>query len=115
MDSMRHRIPICPHETRDHLSALLVALLEKTEKRVLFELTFSSGLRCPECNATAGGSQHSAHITGEAVDISIASSQLRYALLAILFDLGVKRLGIGKSFLHVDVNLTLPQHVTWLY
>jgi hypothetical protein len=29
--------------------------------------------------------------------------------------LGVQRIGIGQTFLHIDVSRTLPQQVVWLY
>lgn len=112
---LRRRIPVCPHGHPDDFSAHLVALLDKAEKRVNFQLRYSSGFRCPACNTAAGGVRHSAHLTGEAVDILSTSSSARLTILRTFIELGCRRIGIGKSFIHVDVSETLPQEVCWIY
>ena len=93
-------------------------LLDKLERaRALhgWPLIINSGSRCPEYNAEVGGAEHSAHLTGDAVDIHCPSDAERFKLVLTFIGLGINRIGLGSSFLHVDISTTLPQGVLWLY
>jgi zinc D-Ala-D-Ala carboxypeptidase len=109
------RIPCCPHSVSADISPDLVVSLERVERDLGVELVFSSGFRCPECNAKVGGVSHSAHQRGLAVDIAAGYSSLRYALVKAFLDAGWRRIGIGKTFIHVDIDLSLPQDIIWHY
>jgi uncharacterized protein YcbK (DUF882 family) len=110
-----NRIPICPHGTKKDISVSLVAVLTRIEESLGFDLPFTSGYRCPECNTKAGGKPDSAHLTGKAVDIACHASGGRYLFLYHIFLAGVDRIGVGKGFLHIDISVDLPRNVTWLY
>lgn len=73
-----------------------------------------SGIRTPEHNAEVGGVNESAHIGGWAADIVCMGSKDRYRLVRIALIL-FRRIGIGDSFIHVDLDPTKPQDVIWLY
>lgn len=73
-----------------------------------------SGLRCPTHNRNEGGKDDSAHLTGEAVDIEVGNSRDRYELLSLLM-VNFQRIGIGDSFLHVDIKQDKTQQVVWTY
>lgn len=76
--------------------------------------TITSGYRCEKHNKEVGGIEGSAHTKGYASDISITSSETRCkALRAIL--LHFSRVGISKSFIHVDMDPEKPSNVLWLY
>jgi len=74
----------------------------------------SSGWRCMEYNKLVGGVGDSAHTTGKAVDIFCTSSGDRFQLLSHAIQL-FERIGIGSTFLHLDVDETKDQGVIWLY
>jgi zinc D-Ala-D-Ala carboxypeptidase len=93
----------------------LIELLEDIRGYAGIPLVITSGYRCPAHNEEAGGKSTSAHQTGEAADIFVSGSIDRFKLLEAAFMCGVKRIGVGKDFLHVDVSLTLPQEVAWGY
>jgi hypothetical protein len=40
---------------------------------------------------------------------------MRMVMVCLFCAHGIKRIGIGKTFIHVDVDDTLPQNVMWLY
>jgi hypothetical protein len=40
---------------------------------------------------------------------------MRYAVLEALLNVGITRIGIGKTFIHAGMNPANPQEVTWLY
>lgn len=97
------------------MSPDLISSLERLELHLGRELVYNSGYRCPACNKNAGGSSNSAHLRGLAVDIRCVSSADLFELVENAIILGWRRIGIGKSFVHFDVDLTLPQDVIWLY
>jgi len=115
MKSMRDRIPVCPHGTREDIDPSLIIALEKLERESGLALKFVSGYRCTECNNAAGGRPNSAHLRGLAIDIDAGGSGWRYLLLSFVVKMGFRRIGIGRGFIHLDLDLTLPQDVMWLY
>ena len=115
MKSMKDRIPVCPHGSREDIDISLIASLEKLERESRLELEFSSGYRCKACNAAAGGVKNSAHLRGLAVDILVDNSVERFQLLFAAVILGFRRVGIGRRFVHLDLDLNLAQDVLWLY
>ena len=115
MIALIDRIPICPHGTKEDINVSLLVTLERLEESLGFDLPFTSGFRCPECNKKAGGKENSAHLVGKAVDIACKTSFVRYQMLYHFFLAGIDRIGIGKGFLHVDISIDLPRNVTWLY
>lgn len=112
---IKDRIPVCPHGKKEDINQVLVISLERLEHRLGYDLTFSSGYRCPACNAAAGGAKNSAHLRGLAVDALASSSADRYHLLCCAIEQDFARIGVGRNFIHLDIDLSLPQHVIWLY
>jgi len=115
MKSMKDRIPVCPHGSRDAVDISLFIALGWLERDFGIDLEFSSGYRCKACNAAAGGVKNSAHLRGMAVDILIDNSAERWQLLSAAVKRGFRRIGIGRGFIHLDLDLTLPQDIVWLY
>ena len=96
--------------------ASLVSNLDTLRGLVARPIVITSGIRCQFLNSKAGGVADSNHLTGAAADLNCADSLSRYTLLINalkLFD----RIGVGKSFVHVDVNSDAehPSRVIWTY
>jgi len=79
---------------------------------VPFKIT--SGYRSPQHNLDVGGRVGSSHIKGIAVDIACVNSHQRQKILTALIQVGFKRIGIGKSFIHSDLDPDKPDAI-WLY
>ena len=77
-------------------------------------LFIMSGYRCAKHNLEVDGKPNSAHLRGKAVDIKMELSRTRYIFMRIALKT-FKRVGIGKTFIHVDIDETLPQLVAWMY
>ncbi len=114
-EELRKRIPVCEHAPEDPISADLLGVLTDLETELDAELEYNSGYRCEECNKEASGSKNSAHLRGLAVDVRGDTSRLRYNILRDAMLLEFKRVGIGKRFIHLDVDESLDQEVMWLY
>jgi len=92
-----------------------VKLLDLIRGDCDFPFEINSGYRTPEHNEQVGGKFDSAHTKGVAADISCNDSVERFAILKAAFNRGVKRIGIGSNFVHLDMSFDLPQGVSWLY
>jgi uncharacterized protein YcbK (DUF882 family) len=92
----------------------LVALLQNVRNIIGKPIHINSGLRCPENNRRVGGASDSAHLSGYAADIAVNSSHYRYEFLAVAMDL-FERVGIAKTFIHVDVDPDKAKEVVWMY
>jgi uncharacterized protein YcbK (DUF882 family) len=108
---------------RDYFSAkekkgLSLKLIDKLNRaRYLAKTPFciSSGRRTDKKNKKVGGVRNSAHLSGLAVDIKSKTSHQRFKIAKSAIAVGFNRIGIGKTFVHLDIDLTKPQEVIWLY
>ena len=101
-----------------HSGGLVPDFREKLNKaREIAGIPFilNSAFRCEAHNAEVGGSETSSHMAGLAVDIKCTDAWTRWKMLSALLAEGFNRIGIGKTFIHVDDDLTKPSGVVWLY
>lgn len=93
----------------------LLELLD--EMRTIYgkPIAITSGYRTKEHNSYVGGKENSSHLKGLAVDIAIADSNQRYEIIRIAMLLGIKRIGTGKGFVHIDIDGDKAQNVNWVY
>lgn len=93
--------------------------LESMEYVTGIRFHVTSGKRTPEHNSDpkVGGVKNSAHTEDPCVaaDIDCQVSWHRYVILKEAISRGFKRIGIGKTFIHLDRSTTLPQAVCWHY
>ena len=92
-----------------------VKLLDTLREKCGFPLHINSGFRTVEHNAQVAVIERSAHTLGLACDIACGTSAERDLILKYSFELGIRRRGIGKTFVHLDLDFSKPQNVTWLY
>lgn len=98
------------------LEPKLFALLDKMRGECGFPFIINSGKRTKAENDKLENSvENSAHLTGLAVDLAINDSSKRSKLVSNAFKNGIRRIGIGKTFIHLDLDETKPQDVVWLY
>ena len=93
----------------------LVQQLEGARRLLGRPIHITSGVRCPAHNARVGGARESAHMLGLAADLACPTPYDRYDLLMALLTMSFRRIGIGKDFLHVDIDRTKPTDLCWLY
>lgn len=78
-------------------------------------LVINCAYRSPEWDRSKGRSGNSAHCKGMALDIRCTSSANRMKIVAAAVEVGIKRIGIAKNYVHLDVDDSLPQDVMWDY
>jgi hypothetical protein len=78
-------------------------------------MSFTSGYRCLRVNKAVKGVSTSAHLSGMAVDIKFTSPDHAKRIIEALIKAGFKRIGLGWSFIHVDIDLMKPNPAVWLY
>jgi|TARA_Y100001937_G_scaffold2379_1_gene2983 uncharacterized protein YcbK (DUF882 family) len=59
--------------------------------------------------------KNSSHLLGLAADIYCDDSRKRYLMVEAFLDAGFRRIGIGSTFIHVDLDEAKPQDVIWTY
>jgi uncharacterized protein YcbK (DUF882 family) len=97
------------------MSKVLMAMLDQARGLAGVPFVINSAWRCYDHNEAVGGKETSAHLFGYAVDISCTASRNRYKIIKALITAGFSRIGISKSFIHVDIDGTKDAEVAWLY
>ena len=77
-------------------------------------LRVNSGYRSVKHNALVGGRVGSSHLKGVAVDFHCNNSADRTLLLAAIYKAGIVRVGIAKTFIHIDIDNNKGA-ACWLY
>lgn len=98
-----------------HMQFDLVSRLDALRAELGYPLRINSGIRSAAHNTEVDGVNGSAHVSGFAADIYCRSSRDRLYLLRAAMHLGFHRIGIGTTFIHLDVDPTKPPDVAWLY
>lgn len=91
-------------------------LFKLDEARMMAGTPFriTSGYRTEAHNKKVGGVKGSSHTKGCAVDIAVNSGLQRSAIVCALAKVGFTRIGIAKTFVHVDLDKE-KQNSIWLY
>ena len=87
------------------------------QARTLAKIPFiiNSGCRCKAHNKSVGGKPDSEHMTGEAVDIKVNSSNVRYRIISAALEVGITRIGVGDTYIHLGDSMYKPRNVIWTY
>lgn len=91
-------------------------LLKLEQAREIANIPFkiTSGYRTKQHNTNVGGVLNSSHLKGVAADIAVQSGNERYVILHALIKAGFKRMGVAKTFIHVDLDSDKSNSV-WTY
>ena len=90
-------------------------MLDKARDLANTSFVITSGYRTKEHNAKVGGVSDSSHCKGMAADIACSDSRKRSNIITALLSVGLTRIGVASSFIHVDNDLNKSQDVIWTY
>ena len=88
-------------------------LIDELRDRVGSPIIINSAFRTKSHNLKVGGKSNSSHTRGLAVDLKVSSSEHRFLMVKCALELGITRIGIYKTFIHLDIDQSLPQGVIW--
>jgi uncharacterized protein YcbK (DUF882 family) len=74
----------------------------------------NSGYRTEKHNSKVGGKPTSSHTKGLAADIHCVNDRLRWQIVDALICVGFTRIGIAKTFIHVDLDHDKNDAI-WIY
>ena len=86
-----------------------------------YPMIVTSGARCVDYNSEIGGVDGSAHTPDpdygqcQAADILVRSGEDRAWLLELAHHIKIRRIGLGESFIHLDIAQHLPSPTIWTY
>jgi uncharacterized protein YcbK (DUF882 family) len=105
----------CPCCSMMNVSIEFIEMLQKVRSIAQVPMRITSGCRCEFHNKSIRGVAHSAHCDGLAADISCLFGGQKFAIMAAAIDVGFNRIGVARSFIHLDIAKDKPQNVVWAY
>ncbi len=100
---------------RVKIESEIVLVLQRLRDYLRKPVIITSAYRCPSYNKEIGGVSSSAHVFGLAVDIACTNSEDRYYIVKFLITQTITRIGIGKDFVHFDLDEEKPSPRIWHY
>lgn len=104
----------CARGYRD-MQVRLLALLDQARAHAGIPFTVTSSIRCEAWNELVGGVDSSAHLRGWAVDIAANTGDKRWRILDAARAVGFDRIGVARTFVHLDCDPTKAARVLWTY
>ena len=95
------------------MSPKFLAMIDAARELAGIPFHINSGFRCEDKNR-AVGSTSTNHVRGVAADIRCTDSQARLEIIKAALAVGFTRIGLAKSFIHLDCNWTGADSV-WFY
>lgn len=105
-------VPACKEED---LNPILVEMLILAQHYSNYQFVINSGYRTQGYEREKGRKGDSSHCKRIAVDISAVDSHVRYKVVASCLMAGFPRIGIGKNFVHVDLDETKAHPIIFHY
>lgn len=105
-------VPSC---SIDDMDKDFMELLDKVREDAGIPLVINCAYRSKEWDKRRGRSGNSSHCRGKAVDIRCNDSSNRFKIIEAAIKNGITRIGVGKTYIHLDNDDSLPQGVVWHY
>lgn len=118
--NMKHCVPA---SDPSQLHPVLIEKLVVAQRLAGFQFMFTSAFRSKSYELSKGRNGSSSHCKYDAnenpaslaADISTIDSHTRYKVLGACLLAGFPRIGVGKSFIHVDIDETKPHPIVFHY
>lgn len=80
-----------------------------------FPFKINSAYRRRTYEIEKGRSGSSSHTKGLAVDIHCIDEAKRMKIIKYALDMGISRVGISRTYIHLDIDGTKKQSIIWVY
>jgi uncharacterized protein YcbK (DUF882 family) len=108
--------PDMPGSGEKYMNREFVRRLDRAREQAGVPFVITSGFRTEKHNRSLpNASTKSSHMYGLAVDISAVDSFIRAEVLLALVREGFTRIGIAKTFIHVDMDDSKSSPRVWTY
>ncbi len=107
--------PDAPGSGEAHMKREFIHKLDKVREAVGLPFIIDSGYRTPAHNAEVGGATGSSHMSGYAADIVAPTDAIKRKIAKAAIAEGITRIGWGNSFIHLDMDPSKDQRITWGY
>jgi zinc D-Ala-D-Ala carboxypeptidase len=97
------------------MDAEFLQLLDNARELYGKPMAINSGFRTEAHNQKVGGTANSSHLKGLAADIACTTSAERWDMIDSLMKAGFNRIGIAKTFIHVDIDESKTPFLIWTY
>lgn len=104
-----------PSSSVEDLNSKLVDTLILAQKMAGFQFTITSAFRSQVYERSKGRKGTSSHCKGLAVDISTRDSHTRFKVVCACILAGIPRIGVGKTFVHVDIDESKAHPIIFHY
>ena len=98
-----------------NMNPCFLTRLDLAREYSLVPFIINSGFRTKKHNIFVKGSDNSSHLKGYAADIHCSDSRSRKKIITALLGVGFNRIGIAKTFIHVDSCPDKDPDVIWVY
>jgi len=110
----------CSHCGKCEMDEEFMLMLDAARDDAGIPFIINSGYRCQEHENIVAGEDPEVdnHVVGKAADIHAPSSRAKFKIISALIEVGFTRIGIGKTFIHVDscgVAEEKTTEVMWIY
>lgn len=104
-----------PNCSIDHMEQSTLDMLDAAREAAGIPFILNCAFRSVEWDLGKGRNGKSAHTTGNAIDVRCTNSVQRFKIIEAAIKVGFKRIGIAKSFIHLDNSPSLPSPVIFHY
>lgn len=105
-------VPPC---TADKLNKNFVDTILFAQGMCGMQFRITSALRPLDWEISRGRKGTSSHVKGLAIDVSTQDSYTRFKVVAGAILAGIPRIGIGKTFVHLDCDASKPHPIIFHY
>lgn len=110
--NLQHCVPAC---SEADFNPQLLDRIRMAQKMCGLQFVITSGYRSQAYERSKGRKGSSSHCKGLAVDISSIDSHVRFKVVTSLLLSGFPRVGIGKTFVHADIDETKAHPIIFHY
>jgi len=94
----------CKETGENEMSDRFLSLLDDLRHRCAFPFVINSGFRSVKHSKEVVKDEPGMHTKGEAADIRVSGGRQRYLLVENAMECGFTGIGVGKTFIHVDLR-----------